>query len=226
MRRKYLISTVARTQAEVENRFAGITLVGRRVVFIVDMSGSMELVDENTMAPEKWQGVRETLVKIMRSLPDLEKFQVIIFSEKVAYLLGQDGRWIDFDPKTSADRVNQSLAVIKPRGGTNMYMAFEAAFKFRADGLDAIYLFSDGLPNMGEGLSPEAMAKHEGDRERGDPGEVHSQNTQDRLEPRVAGQATGAHQLGRLLLRKPGPGAFLWALSRENDGSFVGMSKP
>src|SRR5713226_832840 len=57
----------------VRARLAAISLTGRRVVFLVDMSGSMELVDENTTAPDKWSGVRETLAKIMRSLPDLEK---------------------------------------------------------------------------------------------------------------------------------------------------------
>ena len=59
----------ARVQAEADNRFAGITLTGRRVVFLVDMSGSMEYLDDNTPAPQKWVAVRETVAKIMRSLP-------------------------------------------------------------------------------------------------------------------------------------------------------------
>ncbi len=57
--------------AAAENRFAGITLTGRRVIFLVDMSGSMDRVDEATFDPDKWPIVCETVASIMRSLPDL-----------------------------------------------------------------------------------------------------------------------------------------------------------
>src|SRR5207253_1263665 len=84
-----------------ENRFAGIELTGRRVVFLVDMSGSMDYVDEKTRAPDKWLGVREALVKIARSLPQLEKYQVILFSDKATFLFGSEEGWIGYEPKTS-----------------------------------------------------------------------------------------------------------------------------
>jgi hypothetical protein len=99
--KRVLTDQVARARAVADNRFAGIALTGKRVVFLVDMSGSMELVDENTPSPEKWVGVRETLARVMRSLPDLEKFQVILFSTKATYLFGNEDRWLDFDPLTS-----------------------------------------------------------------------------------------------------------------------------
>src|SRR5262249_24016016 len=51
-----LANRVARVEAAAENRFEGIALTGKRVVFLVDMSGSMELVDQNTAAPQKWAG--------------------------------------------------------------------------------------------------------------------------------------------------------------------------
>src|SRR5437899_491765 len=85
---------------------------------LVDMSGSMDLVDEHTPAPNKWLGVRETLAKVMRSLPDLDKFQVILFSDKLIYLIGKEGRWLDYDPKNSAERVLKALAETKPVGPT------------------------------------------------------------------------------------------------------------
>ena len=47
----------------------------------------------------KWSGVRATLTKILGSLSDVEKFQVILFSDRVLLPLGQEGGWIDFDPK-------------------------------------------------------------------------------------------------------------------------------
>jgi hypothetical protein len=224
--KRALEDQVVRARLAADNRFAGIALTGRRVIFLVDMSGSMELVDENTTAPDKWTGVRETLAKVMRSLPDLEKFQVILFSDRISYLVGNDGNWLDFNPRNSVDQVTRSLAAIKPRGNTDMHVAFEAAFRFRQQGLDTIYVFSDGLPNIGAGLSPEAARTlKESDRS-----EILSKYIRQKLrsewnraysgQPKVRINAVG------FFYESPDVGAFLWALARENDGSFVGMSKP
>jgi hypothetical protein len=224
--KRLLADQTVRARAAADNRFAGIALTGRRVVFLVDMSGSMELVDENTPSPDKWVGVRQTLAKVMRSLPDLEKFQVVLFATKASYLLGKEGQWLDYDPVTSPGKVAEALTLIKPRGNTDMYAAFEAAFRFRAAGLDTIYLFSDGLPNVGAGLSPEAARNlKETDR-----AEILSKHVRRTLKvdwnrnvpgrPRVRINAIG------FFYESPDVGAFLWALARENDGSFVGMSKP
>jgi hypothetical protein len=221
-----LAGQVARVRAAAEQRFEGIALTGKRVVFLVDMSGSMDLIDDRTAAPEKWPGVRDTVLKIMRSLPQLEKFQVLLFSDKASYLLGQDGRWLDYDPATSGDRVSAALAVIRPKGNTNMYAAFEAAFQYRAQGLDTIYLMSDGLPNIGEGLTAEA-ARTMRETERTEALSRHIRsalkarwNAAQPGRPRVKINAVG------FFFESPDVGAFLWALTRENDGSFVGMSRP
>jgi hypothetical protein len=224
--KRALENQVFQARAAADNRFAGISLTGRRVIFLVDMSGSMELVDENTAAPDKWSGVRETLAKVMRSLPDLEKFQVILFSDRISYLVGNDGNWLDFDSRNSVEQVSRSLAAIKPRGNTDMHIAFEAAFRFRQQGLDTIYVFSDGLPNIGAGLTPEAARTlKESDRS-----EILSKYIRQKLRtewnraysgrPKVRINAVG------FFYESPDVGAFLWALARENEGSFVGMSKP
>jgi predicted nucleic acid-binding Zn-ribbon protein len=224
--KRTLADELGRTRAAAENRFAGITLTGRRVVFLVDMSGSMEYLDEKTTAPDKWTGVRDTLVKLMRSLPELEKFQVILFSNKISYLMGNDDRWIDFDPRETVQRVGQALAAIKPRGETNMYAALQAAFRFKAAALDTIYLLSDGLPNIGEGLSAEA-AKKLSAREQA---EVLSRHIRNMLKSdwnrRVPGKPVVRINAVGFFYESPDVGAFLWALARENDGSFVGMSRP
>jgi hypothetical protein len=107
-----------------------------------------------------------------------------------------------------------------------MYAALDAAFRFRADGLDSVYLLSDGLPNLGEGLSPaEARKLNEVDR-----GTILGKYVRKMLKtkwnkplpkwPRVRINTIG------FFYESPDLGAFLWALARENDGSFVGMSKP
>jgi hypothetical protein len=224
--KRVLTDQVARARAAADNRFAGIALTGRRVVFLVDMSGSMELVDENTPSPEKWVGVRETLAKVMRSLPDLEKFQVILFATKATYLLGSEDRWLEFDPLTTPSKVAAALAAVKPKGNTDMFTAFKAAFRFRPLGLDTIYLFSDGLPNIGEGLSAAAArSMKETDR-----AEILSKYVRRTLlndwNRRVPGQPRVRVNAIGFFYESPDVGAFLWALAREHDGSFVGMSKP
>ncbi|MCS6850230.1 MAG: VWA domain-containing protein [Gemmataceae bacterium] len=223
--KKSLLDLSNRLRAAADNRFAGISLTGRKVVFLVDMSGSMELVEEKVTAPQKWTEVRQTLIKIMRSLPDLEQFQVILFSDKATFLLGQEYRWIDFAGKSSIDQVEAALAAIRPKGNTNMYAAFETAFRFRSLGLDTIYLFSDGIPNIGEGLPVNAFQLKETER-----AEILAKHVRKTLRAEwnrpIAGRpVVRIHSIG-FFYESPDVGAFLWALSRENEGSFVGMSKP
>jgi hypothetical protein len=224
--KRSLTDQANRARAAAENRFAGIALTGRRVVFLVDMSGSMELVDENTEAKEKWSGVRETLTKIMRSLPDLEKFQVILFATNVSYLLANENRWLDYDPVTSSATVAEALAKIKPKGNTDMYKAFQAAFRFRDAGLDTIYLFSDGLPNVGYPLTAEQTRTLK-ETERS---EILSKYIRRTLKTdwnrSVPGRDRVRINAVGFFYESPDVGAFLWALAREHDGSFVGMSKP
>lgn len=222
---KKLTTRVETLQAAAENRFEGIALTGRRVIFLVDMSGSMELVDESTPAPNKWLGVRDSVARIMKSLPDLEKYQVIVFSDKPTFLFGRGEGWNNFEGKDSIDRVTRALAEIKPKGGTNMYSAMDAAFRYRADGLDTIYLLSDGLPNTGEG----ATVEQERTLKETELGEILGKYIRKKLKTewnkpkdksRVRINAVG------FFYESPDVGAFLWALARENEGSFVGMSKP
>src|SRR5205814_8902798 len=136
---------------------------------------------------------------------------------------GNEGRWLDVDAGT-VQKAQSSLTAIKPKGGTNMYAALDAAFRYRAQGLDTVYLLSDGLPNMGAGVNPEA-AKTMTEAQLAEILGRHIRNTlktswnNPRTGPKVRINSVG------FFFESPEVGAFLWALSRENDGSFVGMSK-
>ncbi|HTU23185.1 MAG TPA: VWA domain-containing protein [Gemmataceae bacterium] len=223
---KTLEGETARVRAAAENRFAGITLTGRRVLFLVDMSGSMVLVDEKTKAPTKWADVRNTVARLMRSLPDLEKYQVIVFAEKAAFLFDGEEGWLSFDARTSVDRVRNGLAKITPKGGTNMYAALQSAFRLRSQGMDTIYLLSDGLPNLGEGVAATTLNTLK-ELERNDVLARHIRKTlqSDWNRPFPGRPRVRINTIG-FFYESPDVGAFLWALARENDGSFVGMSKP
>lgn len=224
--KKHLQGEVGKMKAVVDNRFAGITLTGRRVVFLVDMSGSMKLVEEKKPAPDKWKEVAHTVARLMNSLPDLQKYQVILFAEQTSFPMGGATGWLNYDADTTPEKVETALARVDPDGGTNMFAALRAAFRLREDGLDTIYLLSDGLPNEGEPLSAEEAAT----RKEAERNEILGRYIRKTLKedwnrplanrPRVKINAIG------FFYESPEVGAFLWALARENDGSFVGMSKP
>jgi hypothetical protein len=211
-----------RTQlTTAENRFAGVDLGGKRVVLLIDMSGSMGSVDGQTLDPTKWLGVRQTVVQVLKSLSDVEWFQVILFSTQTRYLLGKPGEWLSYDRTRSPDEVDRAMAQVTPQGDTNMYAAFEAAFQFRPQGLETIFFFSDGLPNTGPGL-PANPPTDEGAREA-----LYGKHVRDTIRNRWNSQPKKVkiHAVG-FFYESPNLGAFLWALSRENGGSFVGMSRP
>lgn len=219
-----LLRKMKDVQAAADNRFAGIQLTGRRVIFVVDMSGSMELVDDNTSDPDKWPLVCDTVARLMASLTDLQQYQVILFSDGVIYPFGSERRWLDYSNGETPKKVAAGLKTIKPKGGTNIYAALEEVFEFRGKGLDTIYFFSDGLPTSGEGL-PAAAAKLTENQKT----EILAKHVRNRLKSfwnrPVAGQRVRINTVG-FFFESPDVGAFLWALARENDGSFVGMSKP
>jgi hypothetical protein len=216
---------VRRVRAAAAERFAGIALTGRRVIFLVDMSGSMELVDRKTVAPAKWIGVRETVAKILRSLPDVEKFQIISFARDVRYPLGRDGRWLAFDTVRSVPQVTAALAKIKPSGGTNMYAGFREAFRFRAEGMDTLYVLSDGLPNLGEAPIGQDVRKLKGSKRALVLSKYIRRQLLTRWNRPESGRRVRINTVG-FFYESPDVGSFLWALARENDGSFVGMSTP
>src|SRR5262249_36165103 len=166
--KKTLTDQLAKLRLAADNRFAGIQLSGRRVVFLVDMSGSMKMVDEKTVAPDKWPSVVSTVVKVMKSLPDLEKYQVIVFNEAVSFPLGNANDWLDFDAATAPERVKQGLSAVEPKGKPNLFAPLEAAFRLRARGLDTVYLLSDGLPNAGPGLSITDQQRQMSENEKGE----------------------------------------------------------
>ncbi|NBO90872.1 MAG: VWA domain-containing protein [Planctomycetia bacterium] len=234
--RKESIDEIARklTEAEkeklslrlaVENRFAGIELTGKRVIFLVDMSGSMKYLSETRPDPNKWREVRETVARLMRSMTGIEKFQLITFASSVTYPLDGKRTWLDFDKTRSPDAALAALAAIDPAGGTNMHDALEEVFKFRDAGLDTVFVLSDGLPNQGRGLNVDEPMKMT-ELERGMAlGKFVLSQLKNEWNVKKGANRVKIHTIG-FFYESPDLGAFLWSLARENDGSFVGMSKP
>ena len=105
-----------------------------------------------------------------------------------------------------------------------MYLAFQEAFRYRALGMDTIYIFSDGLPNAGEGLPANTKLT---DLQRT---EIVTKYLRQQIRTNwnrpMTNQAKVRINAVGFFFESPDVGAFLWALTREHDGSFVGMSRP
>jgi hypothetical protein len=174
----------------------------------------------------KWPNVCDTISRVMRSVPTIERYQVVVFAKDARWLLG-DGEWRMYEGEKSVAEVREALGKIRPADGTNMHAGFDLAFGLRPRGMDTIYLFSDGLPNIGPGLTPVQLAMVP-PLEETRQAEIMGRFIRDKLRttwnpPR--GDRIRIHSIG-FYYESPDLGAFLWALARENDGSFVGMSRP
>jgi Mg-chelatase subunit ChlD len=212
-------------KAESESRFAGVAMTGKKVVFVVDTSGSMVLVEREKGDANKWPGVVTTVGKVMRSLPDLESYQVVVFDRTASYLFG-GGEWRAYKGEQSVKDVTDKLTALKPGGDTNLYEALDLAFKLRATGLDTVYLFSDGLPTSGStGLTADQERVLTPDQKSTALAKNLRTLLKDVWNREEKGKRVRVNAIG-FFYESPEVGAFLWALARENDGSFVGMSKP
>ncbi len=213
-----------RLRIESENKFAGVAMSGKSVVFLIDISGSMKLIDAKTPDPNKWPGVIETVGKVMKSNPALEKYQVVVFSREAKYLFGTRD-WLDYKGDESVKKVAAALKETTPGGDTNVYDGLDLCFKLKPLGLDTIYFFSDGLPTSGVGLTPE-LERSLNETQRTEQLSKHVRSTLSTTwNPARDGKKVRINAIG-FFYESPEVGAFLWALARENDGSFVGMSKP
>lgn len=216
-----------RQKNRAESRFEGIDLTGKKICFVVDTSGSMVLLDANTPASQKWREVGSVLGRLMDSLPELESYQVLVFGETSRWLFNDTG-WRKYEPGKSSAEVVQALTQIQPKGGTNLHDALETVFKLRSEGLETVYLLSDGLPNQGPGLTL-SQEQSLGETQRGEllGRFIRQQLAEKWNQPsRPAGpRPVRIHTVG-FFYESPDLGSFLWALARENRGRFVGMSTP
>ncbi len=209
-------------QAEVDQRFAGIPLTGKNVLFLIDISGSMAMKDEKTPDPFKWPFLCETLMKLMRSIPTLDQYQVVLFSDKVSYLQGNRDAWLKYEGPATAKKIQDALQNVKPQGGTNMHDGFDEAFRYRKQKLDTIYVFSDGLPNLGPGLPTALQGASESQQSQALGTFVRDKLRNDWNRP-LAGQPDVRINAVGFYFESPDVGAFLWAMAREHKGSFVGL---
>jgi|GEM_PF-3481840 len=119
--------------------FFGREIVSKRVVFVLDVSGSM-----NEGRPPRIKRVQDELKKVIDSLSSEATFNLIAFNNKVM-VWNQRMQKASKETKEAAKRFVDSF---KADGQTHTDEALKAAFDI--DDIDSIYLLSDGAPYKAE----------------------------------------------------------------------------
>ncbi len=122
--------------------YYGLAIQARRMVFVLDISGSMN-------GPRLMAAKRE-LMQAIDGLPDDASFNIVVFNDHAA-------AWQrSLKPATAAMKkaARNFVTVLYAGGHTAAYDALDAAFRFDAE---AVYFLSDGAPNAGKIPSPDAI---------------------------------------------------------------------
>lgn len=113
--------------------FFGVEATGARIVYIVDISGSM--------LGEKLAATKIELIESISGLLEHMSFHVIFYSSD-AYPIGGRSKWLDARDSGKSWAIRQ-IEDVSAQGGTVPWPAFAAAFAMRPRP-DAIYFMTDG----------------------------------------------------------------------------------
>ncbi|MFC1587833.1 VWA domain-containing protein [Planctomycetota bacterium] len=122
--------------------YFGYKIKSNRIVFIVDISGSMEAIKDGKNRLEK---AKEELSKVVDRFDTNIRFNIIAFSDCVR-MWEQEG--LLQATKENKDSALAWVSRLTPGGGTSTYEAINAAFEKTP--ADTIYFLSDGLPSVGK----------------------------------------------------------------------------
>lgn len=131
--------------------YYGFRIRSSRVVFILDVSKSMEW-------NERLESAKRELTKVVESLPKTMRFNLITFSDGV-------DDWQDQIEPAEPRFIKKAVKFIErltPQRATNTHAALELALRepkdARSDQIpDTILLLSDGSPSTGEVSDPDAI---------------------------------------------------------------------
>lgn len=154
-------------------KFFGVPVTGTRVVFVVDISGSMNFPFASSTATvtlastrqrsaeSKWDVAERELQRALAALPAESSFNAVYLS------LRADAWKAKVVAATAAHRKAflADLAKRRPDGGTNVWAALQLALGMRtlgygdplANDIDELFVLSDGAPSVGEVVDPQQI---------------------------------------------------------------------
>lgn len=133
--------------------FFGVRILSHRVIFILDVSGSMSETLRSEYVGKTGKPridvAKQELATCIDSLEPQSLFNIIVFSSDVSHWL--DGGVASFS-KTTKDEAKKFVGALGAGGATNLYDSLKQAF---ADpDVDTIFVLSDGEPTAGEITDP------------------------------------------------------------------------
>jgi len=140
-------------------KFFGIRIVSHRVIFIIDVSGSMNEPTRAQYVGEQGEPrmslAQRELKKCIDALDTKALFNIVTFSGGVE-------PWLDEGVQDSGERSRAEAKTFVDRlgamGGTNLYGALKHAFEDPQ--VDTIFVLSDGEPSVGDVLDPFQIRAH------------------------------------------------------------------
>ena len=148
--------------------FYGITTFSKRIMFILDISGSMELAPmekdelgrDVPSGPPKIETAKQELIGAINNVEDDAIFNLIFFNHEVVM-------WQPRMQEGSESKKRRAIKWVeeqKPLGTTNIHDALEEAYQIAlaATGetlIDTIFFMTDGRPTSGKVRDPKEILK-------------------------------------------------------------------
>jgi HEAT repeat protein len=139
--------------------FFGIRIKSHRVIFILDVSGSMNDLTRGQYVGKNGEArivvAKRELSRCIDALEANSLFNLIVFSAGVDKWLAEgisDAKGVNReDAKSYVDKLGAG-------GGTNLYGAVQEAFNDKD--VDTIFILSDGEPSVGDVIDPGTIREH------------------------------------------------------------------
>ena len=140
-------------------KFFGIRIISHRVIFIIDVSGSMNEVTRAEYVGDQGEAritvAQRELKKCIDGLDPKALFNILTFSGGVDPWL-EDG--VEDSGARSRDEAKEFVDRLGAMGGTNLYGALQHAFE--DPDVDTIFVLSDGEPSTGDVIDPFEIRAH------------------------------------------------------------------
>ena len=140
-------------------KFFGIRIISHRVIFIIDVSGSMNEPTRAEYVGEQGEPritvAQRELKRCIDGLDSRALFNILTFSGGVHSWL-EDG--VVDSGKHNRDDAREFVDRLGAMGGTNLYGALQQAFE--DPDVDTIFVLSDGEPSTGDVIDPLEIRVH------------------------------------------------------------------
>ncbi|HYE97731.1 MAG TPA: HEAT repeat domain-containing protein, partial [Planctomycetota bacterium] len=125
--------------------YHGIPVLSTRIVFLLDISGSMA---EAGGGESRLERAKKELSRTLSGLSKDAQVNLVFFDDRIE-------PWHNRQLRPLKSDLKEALAIVaraEPRGSTNIFDALELAFQHRE--VDTIFLLSDGEPSHGRIVEP------------------------------------------------------------------------